>query len=168
MTAEELNEKYTKASWLIARLSASVAGKALLFNTESSRDAMKEIAAIYELSDDEFASFNISDDMGAVASVQKTVQGLLGDATDASPTMKVAKTAIKTAKLRARWPHCGTPDHKPRRLRLQVATLLVREHLGLGSRRLPTLSAARAGSLTTPVPSTLGCLSLFASGKASK
>lgn len=107
MTAEELNERYTKASWLIAKLSASVAGKALVFSTESSQDAMQEIAAVYELSDDEFASLNFNDGIGAVASVQKTVQGLLGDVTDASPTMKVARTAIKngqtTSALAALW-----------------------------------------------------------------
>ena len=95
MTAEELNQNYTQASWLIAKRSASVAGKALLFNNESSKGVTREIADIYGLSDEEVALFRVSDDKGAIASVQKTVQGLLSDRTDASPTMKVARSALK-------------------------------------------------------------------------
>ena len=106
MTVEELNQKYTEAGWLIAKRSASAAGKALLFNGESLEDATREIAAIYELSNEEIACLQPKEDSGAAASVQRFAQDLLGDGADAnaSQAMKVAKTAIQngqTAKMLA-------------------------------------------------------------------
>jgi hypothetical protein len=97
MTLEELNQKHTEASWLIARRSASAAGKALLFTSESLEDTISEIVAIYGLSDDEVIELQPRGDDGTVASLQKMTNGLLGRETnrDAGQAMKIARTAIQ-------------------------------------------------------------------------
>ncbi len=97
MTPEELNQKHTEVNWLIARRSASAAGKALLFSSESLDDTIRDIIAIYGLSESEVARLQSRGDGSTVASLQKVTNGLLGQKTDpnAGQAMKIARTAIQ-------------------------------------------------------------------------
>lgn len=97
MTLEELQRRNAEAGWLIARRSASAAGKALLFNVESIESTNREIAAIYGLSDEESARLLPGRGDGAVANVQKVANGLLGQDTgpNGGQAIKVARTAIQ-------------------------------------------------------------------------
>lgn len=100
MTGDELNAKYATASWVIARRSASAAGKAMMFSSESVEDTAREIAAVYGLSDEEISRLQPYGESGAVASVQRFTNSLLGNGTEASASqaVAVAKTALKTGR----------------------------------------------------------------------
>lgn len=97
MTHDELNEKYKAANWLVAKRSASAAGKALFFSNESLETIIAEIAAIYGLGEDEVAALASPADAGAVAQVQKLATGLFGQ--DVPPSgnqaMQVARSAVQ-------------------------------------------------------------------------
>ncbi|MBD8548278.1 hypothetical protein [Sphingomonas sp. CFBP 8760] len=97
MTLEELNRKHTEANWLIAKRSASAAGKALLFSSESLEDTIRDIAALYGLTEDEVARLQPRNDSSTVASLQKMATGLFGQETDpnAGQAMQIARTAIQ-------------------------------------------------------------------------
>lgn len=97
MTPEQLDQRYAEASWLIARRSASAAGKALLFSSESLDDTIRDIASVYGLSEDEIVRLQPRSDGGAVANIQKMANGLLGQEADpnAGQAMKIARTAIQ-------------------------------------------------------------------------
>lgn len=97
MTEGELNEKYTEASWLIAKRSASAAGKAIFFDAESLADTTREIGSLYGLSDEEMDRLGSHSEGGTVASVQRLTTQLLsnGNQPSAGKAIEVAKTAIE-------------------------------------------------------------------------
>lgn len=96
MTLEELDARYGAASWLIAKRSATAAGRALMFSADSLDDAAMEIAAIYGLTDEERARVRPAHADDALLSVQRAANGLFGDAMgfDDGQVMTVAKQAI--------------------------------------------------------------------------
>jgi hypothetical protein len=96
MTLDELDANYKAASWLIAKRSAAAAGKALMFSADSLDAASKEIAAIYGLNDEEWASVLPTNAESTLATVQTAANGLFGDTMglSTSQAMSVAKKAV--------------------------------------------------------------------------
>lgn len=97
MTEGELNAKYTEASWLIAKRSASAAGKAIFFNAERLADTTREIGALYGLSDEELSRLSSHGEGGVVATVQQLTNQFLSDGThpSAGQAIQVAKAAVQ-------------------------------------------------------------------------
>jgi hypothetical protein len=97
MTHDELNERYKAANWLVAKRSASAAGKALFFSNESLQTIMAEIVVIYDLNEDEIAAFANPPNEGAVAQVQKLATGLFGQDVEPSKNqaIQVARSAVQ-------------------------------------------------------------------------
>lgn len=101
MTLEELNQRYTDASWLIATRSASAAGKALIFSSESLDETLREIAVMYQLSDDDAAQLAPPSGSGTVAGIQKLAGNLLGEGQEAAhPAVNIARSAIRSGQAR--------------------------------------------------------------------